>query len=115
MADVNKDRFEARLQAIEKKTNPGKRVEQRVTEDGLIVDVVKSDRRKLLPIKSLIAAAIIFVTLKGVIFAQLGESEYMNRIETLTGGSAVQVAAAFLLDVDPATRVVGQLLSPILR
>lgn len=115
MADVNKDRFEARLQAIEAKTKPGKRVEQRVTDDGLVVDIVKSDRRALLPIKSLIAAAVIFIAFKGFIFAQLGESEYLKRIDTLSGGSAVEVAAAFLLDVDPVTRVVGQLLEDTLQ
>lgn len=115
MADANKDRFDARLKALEQKSNPGKRVEKRVTEDGLVVEVVKADRRSLLPIKSLIMAAVVFISLKGVIFAQLGEQEYLNRIDTLTGGSAVEVAAAFLLDADPATRVIGDVLGTFLR
>lgn len=115
MADVNKDRFEARLQAIERKTNPGKRVEQRVTDDGLIVDVVKSDRRTLVPVKSLMIAAVIFVGLKSMIFAQLGEAEYQGRIDTLSRGTAVEVAAAFFLDADPATRVFGQVLEQALH
>lgn len=115
MADVNKDRFEARLQAIEQKTNPGKRVEQRVTEDGLVVDVVKSDRKTLLPIKSLIGAAIIFLAFKSFIFAHLGENEYVSRIGDLSNGSAVEVAAAFLLDADPATRIIGQFLEPFIQ
>lgn len=115
VADVNKDRFETRLQQIEQKTNPGKRVQQRVTEDGLVVDVVKSDRRTLLPLKSILMAGVIFILLKSFIFAQLGEPEYLERIDKLSRGSAVEVAAAFLLDADPATKVIGDILKNTLR
>ena len=115
MADVNKDRFLERLDAIGQKTNPKKRVVQKVREDGLVVDVVKRRRPKLIPVKSIVTAALIFVILKGYVFAQLGEAEYLDRIKTLRSGHTVQVVAAFLLDADPATRVMADGLNKVLR
>ncbi len=115
MADVNKDRFEARLKAIESKSKPGQRTESRVTDDGLVVEVAKADRRNIFPIKGLITAGIVLVALKGFLFAQLGEAEYLGRIEQLSKGSTIEVGAAFLLDADPATRAIASLLSPTFR
>lgn len=112
---MNKDRFEARLKAIEGKSKPGSRVETRVMDDGLVVDVVKADRRTIFPIKGLLIAGLIIVALKGFLFAQLGETEYVDRIDRLSQGSTVEVAAAFLLDADPATRMLASLLGPTFR
>ncbi len=115
MADVNKDRFIERLNTIQQKGDPNKRVVRKVTEDGLVVEVVKSRRKKLVPIKSIVTGALIFVILKGFVFAQLGDKEYHSRIETLKKGQSVQVFAAFLLDADPATRAMARGLDVILR
>lgn len=115
MADVNKDRFEARLKTIETKSKPGQRVESRVTEDGLIVEVAKSDRRTIVPFKGILTIAVVLVALKGFLFAQLGEPEYLDRINELSKGSTVEVAAAFLLDADPATRLIATVLYPVFR
>lgn len=115
MADVNKDRFVERLNSIQKKGDPKKRVVRRVSKDGLVVEVVKPRRKKLIPVKSIVTAALIFVILKGFVFAQLGENEYESRIETLKKGHSLQVFAAFLLDADPATRVMARGLGAVLR
>ncbi|WP_146174188.1 hypothetical protein [Litoreibacter ponti] len=115
MADVNKDRFIERLNAIQEKSNPKKRVVHKVREDGLVVEVVKRKRPKLIPVKSIVTAALIFVMLKGFVFAQLGENEYLSRIETLQKGQSPQVLAAFLLDADPATRTMARGLDAVLR
>ena len=117
MADVNKDRFNERLDALKQKTNPEKRVEKRVREDGLVVDVVKTDLRKrgLLPVKSLLIAAFLFVTFKGFVLAELGETQYLQRIEVLKTGGAVEVTTAFLLDMDPATQAIAKVVGSILR
>lgn len=112
---MNKDRFIERLNAIGQKSDPKKRVVQKVREDGLVVDVVKRRRPKLIPVKSIVTAALIFVILKGFVFAQLGEAEYIDRIDTLQKGHAVQVVAAFLLDADPATRVMAEGLNKVFR
>lgn len=112
---MNKDRFIERLNAIEQKSDPKKRVVQTVREDGLVVDVVKRRRPKLIPVKSIVTGALIFVILKGYVLAQLGEPEYMDRIETLKRGHAAEVVAAFLLDADPATRVMANGLNSVLR
>lgn len=114
LADVNKDRFIERLNGIQQKTDPRKRVERRIQKDGLVVEVVKRRRKKLIPFKSIVTAALIFVILKGFVFAQLGEVEYVDRIDTLKKGHAVQVVVAFLLDADLATRVMADGLSKVL-
>lgn len=117
MADVNKNKFDQRLGAIKQKANPQKRVEKRVREDGLVVDVVKSDLRKrsLLPLRGIAIAALIFIGFKGVVLAEIGEPEYLERVESLKKGGAVQVSAAFLLDADPATRTVADIVGKVLR
>ncbi|MFY0690622.1 MAG: hypothetical protein JXR14_01715 [Paracoccaceae bacterium] len=114
MADINKERFDERVKTISNKTQPGKRIERRVNEDGLVVDVVKTDRRGLIPYKSIILLVILAILTKGVLFARLGEAEYLNRIEALKQGEALEVSAAFLLDADPATRGVAWLVSLVL-
>ncbi|EPX80758.1 hypothetical protein thalar_00978 [Litoreibacter arenae DSM 19593] len=111
---MNKDRFAERLNAIQQKSDPNKRVVKRVTKDGLVVDVVKRRRKKLVPVKSLATMALIFVMLKGFVFAQLGEDEYVSRIDTLKKGESPHVLAAFLLDADGATRVTARGLSVVL-
>ena len=115
MADVNKDRFLERLDAIKQKSDPGKKVVRKVSKDGLVVEVVKPHRKKLVPVKSILTAALIFVMLKGFVFAQLGEAEYQSRIDTLKKGPSLQVMAAFLLDADPATQTMARGLNVVLR
>ncbi len=117
MVDGNKDRFNERLDALKQKTNPAKRVEKRVREDGLVVDVVKTDLRKrgLFPIKSLLVAGFLFVTFKGFVLAELGERQYVERIEVLKTGGAIEVTTAFLLDMDPATQAIAKVVGSILR
>ena len=117
LADVNKDRFDQRLGALKQKQNPQKRVEKRVREDGLVVDVVKTDMRKrsLLPLRGIAVAAVIFIGFKGFVLAEIGEPEYAQRVESLKKGGAIEVSAAFLLDADPATRTIAEMVSKVLR
>ncbi len=117
VADANKERFDQRLAGLGKKNDPSRRVEKRVREDGLVVHVVKSDNKKraLFPIKGILIAAGLFVMLKAFLFAELGEAEYLERVDGLKKGGAVQVSAAFLLDADPATRAVATFLKNTLQ
>jgi len=78
------------------------------------VDVVKSDRKRLLPFKGILIAALILVSTKGFILARVGEVEYFQRLSELSQGNAVEVAAAFLLDADPATKMVAGFLDDTL-
>ncbi len=117
MTDVNKERFDKRLDALKQKSNPAKRVEKRVREDGLVVDVVKTDLRKrgLFPVKTLLVAGFLFVAFKGFVLAEIGETEYLGRLEALKTGGAVEVTTAFLLDVDPATQAIANVVGNFLR
>ena len=117
MADANKERFDQRLSGLGKKNDPTQRVEKRVRKDGLVVHVAtsKSKKRGLVPIKGILIAAGLFVLLKSFLFAELGEAEYLERVESLKQGGAVQVSAAFLLDADPVTRSVASFLRNTLQ
>lgn len=115
MVDANKGRFEARLKTLETKTKPGARIHTRVADDGLVVDEVRSERRGLIPVRSVVLAAAFFLALKGFIFAQLGENEYLDRIGALSRGTGIEVAAAFFLDADPATRFFAKLFDRTLK
>lgn len=108
MVDVNKDRFTERLNAIQKKSDPNKRVVRKVNEDGLVVEVVKPRRKRLFPVKSIITILLILALLKGFVLAQLGEAEYNRRIETLKRGHSVQVFSAFVLESDALTKTIAR-------
>ena len=117
MANANKEKFDQRLAGLGKKNDPTQRVEKRVRKDGLVVHVAtsKSKKRGLIPVKGVLIAAALFVLLKSFLFAELGEAEYLERLESLKQGGAVQVSAAFLLDADPATRSVASFLKNTLK
>ncbi|MEP3346953.1 MAG: hypothetical protein ABJN34_09960 [Litoreibacter sp.] len=114
MADINKDRFSERLNAIQKKNDPKKKVVRKVNSDGLVVEVTKTRRKNLIPFKSLITIILILVLLKGFVYTQLGGEEYNRRIETLKQGQSIEVVAAFLLRADASTETVARGLSVVL-
>ncbi|MEM7471961.1 MAG: hypothetical protein AAF340_11480 [Pseudomonadota bacterium] len=116
MADANRNRFNQRINVLKKKTEPGVRVERRVQEDGLVVDVArtKTTSRSLLPIKGFIIAIAIFMGFKSFLLAEIGEMEYLQRVDDMKQGSAIEVSAAFLLDVDPVTQAIASVLTKAL-
>ncbi len=117
MADANRSKFNQRLNVLKKKADPNVRVVRRVQEDGLVVDVAESKvgARSLLPIKGFIIAGVIFLGFKSFLLAELGQEEYLQRIEEMKTGTALEVAAAFLLDIDPATDKIAGTLSSVLN
>lgn len=115
LADVNKGGFDKRLQKIEEKTLPNRRVERRVGKDGLVVEVVKKKRKALLPYRAILTAALMTIALKGYLLAELGPEQYVGQIERMRSGHAGEIMAAFLLDTDPATKFVAGLLETYIR
>ncbi len=117
MADANREQFMQRIGALKMKADPRTKVIKRVTEDGLVVTETKSAAaaRRLLPIKGILVAAGLFVAVKGFLLAELGGPEYQARLDEMKQGGAIQVSAAFLLDADPATRKVADLLARTLQ
>lgn len=117
MADVNREEFSRRIGGLKKKADPKARVVKRVREDGLVVEEVRhpGQRRGLIPIKGILIVALVFVGFKGVMLAELGEPEYLDRVEKLKQGGTIEVSAAFLLDADPATRAVADMVGKVLR
>ena len=115
MKDPNRDRFEERLAGLAKKSAPNSRVEKVVTDDGLIVDVVKPVRRVTFRYRSILIGVLLFVCLKSAIYAQLGKDEYLVRVKNLQSGNSLEVTAAFLLDADPVTQLIGSSFQRLLK
>ncbi len=114
MADPNQDRFEQRLKAIGTKQAPGRRVEQRVQKDGLVVQVSKRDPRGYIPYKTILLILFLALVTKGVLLARIGDAVYQARLQTLENGSGVEAAAAVLLAADPVTQQISELVKLIL-
>lgn len=117
MVDVNKNRFAERLNYIQRKADPRVRVERRVSDDGLVVDVLKPAKRKrsILPMKSFVTIVLVFLIFKGFVFAQVGEDEYLGRVAQMQSGNTVERSLSFFFEADPATRVMAKGLDAVFR
>ena len=66
-----------------------------------------------LPLTGLMTIAAGFIFFKAVILASAGKPVYLNRVEVLAEGTIFEQAAAWTLQIDPVTRIVASILSPI--
>lgn len=85
----------------------------KIGRDGLITAVP----RRRMPSFPLRGFAILFLAAllyKAVIFAWIGPSLYDERISALADGTIVEQAGAWLLQPDPATVTVANLIGPFL-
>ena len=81
--------------------------------DGLIV----LEPRKLqfkLPVRGFVLLMAAFMIFKGYMMAALGETAYAERLAILKDGSAFERLGAFIMGLDPVSRVIGASFSVIL-
>ncbi|KMK68141.1 hypothetical protein [Puniceibacterium sp. IMCC21224] len=64
--------------------------------------------------RSIVMIALGFFAFKGLLLHSMGEVEYLARIATLTQGSLVEKAGAFMMQIDPVTRWGLEQLTPFL-
>lgn len=85
-----------------------------MTRDGLIVARPRrrAPRFPLQGLLMLIGAAFLF---KGLMYFNLGGVNYATRVATLEGGTAVEAAGAWVLQADPATLWVADMLNILFR
>lgn len=97
--------FDKRLKRIEKnKARMREGYVGQVSKDGLIVFRPKR-RRTVFSVRGLALVVLGFVAFKALIMAHLGPNTYQSRIDTLSDGTVVEQAGAFLMQPDPATQM----------
>lgn len=107
--------FDQRLQRIGKKHRAISRgYLPRMRSDGLIV---LKPKRAQAPISSRSVALFLgaFFVFKGFLVVNLGEQTYQDRVTQLQEGTVVEQAGAFLMQIDPLSRLIAQKIGPVLR
>lgn len=110
---ISQGHFEKRLRRIVKShQRMANGVAYRVDQNGLISAQPRIYNPKF-PLRGLIllvGAAFLF---KGYIFATLGQSTYDTRVAGLADGSLIEQAGAWIMQADPATRAVAEVLASL--
>ncbi len=84
-----------------------------VTSDGLIVARPRVYTPRF-PLKGLVILLVAGFLFKGFLFASLGEASYNERVVSLKQGSVMEQAGAWIMQADPATVVVADMLKNVL-
>jgi hypothetical protein len=90
-------------------------VTYRVRPDGLIVAAPKRRLLPRFPLRPLLAVLATAFALKAVLFVTMGEATYEARRALLAEGSAVEAAAAWAMQPDPAVRALEALVGDLRR
>jgi hypothetical protein len=85
-----------------------------VTADGLIVERPRVYRPKF-PLKGLLAVVVLGFLFKGMVFASLGAEPYAERVVVLQQGTLMEQAAAWIMYPDPATTLIAEGISTVIR
>ena len=85
-----------------------------VTSDGLIVARPRVYRPRF-PLKGLLAIIVLGFLFKGVIYATLGAEAYAERVTALQEGSVMEQAGAWIMQADPATKLIADGVSAVLQ
>ncbi len=110
------DRGQLNFQKRVRRLNRRQRLMERgyVTEvgpDGLIMakPVRARSSLSLRPLVYCIAGLLLF---KGLLLAQLGTSVYVERVDRLQKGTAVEQAGAWVMQVDPVSKWIADRIAP---
>ncbi|MCK8464313.1 hypothetical protein MUY35_10665 [Aliiroseovarius sp. S1339] len=83
---------------------------QLVERDGLLVPTRRQMRRGF-PIKGLMITLIGFMVFKAFLFSQVGAVNYTDRVQTLAKGSTIEQAGAWIMQDDPVTIAIAELIT----
>ena len=84
----------------------------KIGKDGLI-SYVPRRRGPSFPIRSLLLVLAIAFAFKAFLYASMGSGIYQERVDSLSSGTLVEQAGAWLMQVDPATVVLAGFLTPL--
>ncbi|MEL6681148.1 MAG: hypothetical protein AAFQ09_00705 [Pseudomonadota bacterium] len=85
-----------------------------VTNDGLIVARPRVYKPRF-PLKGLLAIIVLGFLFKGVVYAALGTEQYVDRVTALQQGSVMEQAGGWIMQADPATKLIAQGVSSVLQ
>ena len=106
--------FDKRLKEINRRHEKmANGVVRSVNADGLIVARPRAYRPRF-PLKGLIVVLAIGFLFKGFLFAFLGAEGYSERVATLQSGTAMEQAGAWVMQPDPATLAIANLMQTVL-
>ncbi len=104
MADAQFQEFDARMERILRKHQRLSRgYVTRVTKDGLIVARPRRRIGRYIPWRSVLGLLIIGMVFKVLMFVNLGQTAYEERVARLASGTQVEQVGAYLLAADQAT------------
>lgn len=102
--------FDKRLRRIVKNhQRMANGVTYRVDDNGLIQAQPRIYNPKF-PLRGLLLLVVTAFLFKGFIFASLGEQTYNERVGKMDGGSVVEQAGSWIMQADPATRAVAEVM-----
>lgn len=103
--------FDKRVKRIQRQHRKMKQggVVHAVSHDGLIM---ARPRRQLprFPIKALVFLVAAVFLFKAFLFISLGPTEYQSRVETLAAGTSVEQAGGMLMQTEPVTLWIVEML-----
>lgn len=109
------DEFDRRMRRISRRhTKLSHGYVTSINDDGMVVAKPKRKSRAG-TIRSLALLFLVMVMFKGVLHGRLGDTEYQARIDTLSSGSAVEQAGAWVMYADPVTVYISGLASSLVR
>lgn len=112
MATRQQEQFSKRMSRISQRHSKLSRgYTAAVTDDGLVV--AKPERRgRGATLRGLLIMIATIIVFKAAIYANLGATEYNNRVEGLKAGNIVEQGGAVVMTADPLTIwLSGQLIS----
>jgi hypothetical protein len=106
--------FEQRVRKLTRKHRKmADGVVHRVGDDGLITAYPRR-RAPRFPLRGIMILVATAFVLKAFLFTVLGASTYETRVEVLEGGNAFEQAGAWIMQVDPATVWLSDVMDDIL-
>lgn len=96
--------FDQRVHRLTKKHNKMSRgYRATMRKDGLVV--MKPQRvRSAVPLKVLVMCLVGLFAFKAFLLSSLGPSGYQTRLDVLNGGTAIEQAGAWVMQIDPVTQ-----------
>ncbi|MFX0544966.1 hypothetical protein ACEWPL_005415 [Roseovarius sp. S1116L3] len=106
--------FDARIKRVQKAhSHLARGYSAKVGRDGLIVFRPKR-RRPGIPVRGILLGVVAFFGFKALVLMQLGDIAYQDRVDALAAGGVAEKAGAWIMQIDPVTRVIVAQVAPLI-
>ena len=106
MADINQP-FGTRIDQLDRQRKAlANGYYTTIRNDGLVIAHPRR-RDKAAPLKYFLALVVLFFIFKALVLATAGAGTYQSRLNSLSDGTLVERAGAWILQVDPVTQVLS--------